>query len=200
MEMFFDPQTHTDRGVPFETVVNGIWRATQDAAVKFDIKSQLIMCFLRHLTEEAAIKTLEASSPHRAKILGVGLDSGEKGNPPEKFKNVFKRSKELGYRLVAHAGEEGGPENIACCVNELKVERIDHGVRAIDSPEMMAELATKKIPLTCCPLSNVKLRVFDKIEDCVAAMRVLVENNVMVTVNSDDPSYFGGYTLDCYMA
>jgi adenosine deaminase len=193
-EIFFDPQTHTARGVPFETVVNGIWRACQDGP----ISAALIMCFLRHLPEEEAIATLEEALPFRDKIIGVGLDSSEVGHPPEKFARVYDRARELGLHLVAHAGEEGPPAYIESALDVLNVERIDHGVRCLESPELVARLVREKVPLTVCPLSNVKLRVFDVMAE--HNLRALLDAGLVATVNSDDPAYFGGYMNDNFIA
>jgi adenine deaminase len=186
-EIFFDPQTHTARGVPFETVINGIWRACQDSP----ISATLIMCFLRHLPEQEAIATLEQALPYRDKIIGVGLDSSEKGHPPEKFARVFARCRELGLHLVAHAGEEGPPAYIATALDLLKVERIDHGVRCLEDTALTARLAREQIALTVCPLSNIKLRVFDDMGQ--HNLITLLDAGLLATVNSDDPAYFGGY-------
>ena len=193
-EIMFDPQTHTARGVPFETVVNGIWRACQDGP----ISATLIMCFLRHLSEEEAIATLEEALPYRDKLMGVGLDSAEVGHPPEKFCRVFERARQLGLRLVAHAGEEGPPAYIESALDVLNVERIDHGVRCIEKPELVARLVREQIALTVCPLSNVKLRVFDTMDR--HNLRALLDAGLVVTVNSDDPAYFGGYINDNFVA
>ncbi len=196
-EIFFDPQTHTDRGVPFGTVINGIHRALKDAKAEWGMSSALIMCFLRHLSEEAAFATLEQSMPYRDKFIGVGLDSSERGHPPEKFAHVFARCKELGLRLVAHAGEEGPPEYIRTALDLLKVERIDHGVRCLEDPALTQRLARDKVPLTVCPLSNIKLRVFDKVAD--HNMLKLLDAGLVATVNSDDPAYFGGYVNENFL-
>lgn len=190
-EIFFDPQTHTDRGVPFATAINGIDRALQDARREWGMSSALIMCFLRHLSEEEAFKTLEQAMPFRDKFIGVGLDSSERGHPPEKFARVFARSKELGLHLVAHAGEEGPPEYIRTALDLLKVERVDHGVRCLEDRELTARLVRDHIPLTVCPLSNIKLRVFDQTKD--HNLLQLLDAGLVATVNSDDPAYFGGY-------
>ena len=186
-EIFFDPQTHTERGVPFDTVVNGIWRACQDGP----ISASLIMCFLRHLPEEEAIATLEEALPYRDKIIGVGLDSSEVGHPPEKFARVFERARTLGLHLVAHAGEEGPPAYIESALDVLNVERIDHGVRCLEAPDLVARLVRERIALTVCPLSNIKLRVFDAMDG--HNLRRLLDAGLAATVNSDDPAYFGGY-------
>jgi len=193
-EIFFDPQTHTARGVPFETVVHGIWRACQEGP----ISASLIMCFLRHLSEEDALATLDAALPYRDKIIGVGLDSSEVGHPPEKFARVFERARGLGLRLVAHAGEEGPPAYIESALDVLKVERIDHGVRSLESPALVARLVREKMALTVCPLSNIKLRVFDAMDS--HNLRTLLDKGLAATVNSDDPAYFGGYMNDNFIA
>ncbi|MEC4723676.1 adenosine deaminase [Noviherbaspirillum sp. CPCC 100848] len=196
-ELFFDPQTHTERGVAFGTVVNGIDRALQDARKEWGLSGALIMCFLRHLSEEEAFATLEQALPYRDKFVGVGLDSSERGHPPEKFARVFARCKELGLRLVAHAGEEGPPDYIRTALDLLKVERIDHGVRCLEDAELTARLARDRVPLTVCPLSNIKLRVFDKVAD--HNLLKLLDAGLVVTVNSDDPAYFGGYVNDNFL-
>jgi adenosine deaminase len=186
-EIFFDPQTHTARGVAMATVIDGIYRACQDSPVS----ATLIMCFLRHLSEEEALATLDAALPHRDKIIGVGLDSSEVGHPPEKFARVFARSRELGLHLVAHAGEEGPPAYIESALDVLHVERIDHGVRVLEDAALTARVAREQIALTVCPLSNTKLRVFDQMTD--HNLVALLDAGLMATVNSDDPAYFGGY-------
>ncbi len=186
-EIFFDPQTHTARGVPFETVISGIWRACQDSPVS----ATLIMCFLRHLSEDDALLTLEASLPYRDKLIGVGLDSSERGHPPEKFARVYERCRQLGLHLVAHAGEEGPPAYIETALDVLNVERIDHGVRCLEDTALTHRLAREQIALTVCPLSNVKLRVFDDMAK--HNLLRLLNEGLAVTVNSDDPAYFGGY-------
>jgi adenosine deaminase len=198
VEPFFDPQTHTVRGVPFETIVSGIAEALADGKGKLGITSRLIMCFLRHLSEESAIETLKFSEQFTDVIYGVGLDSAEMGNPPEKFINVFTKAKGMGYKLVAHAGEEGPASYIWSSLDVLNVQRIDHGIRAIDDPDLMLRLIESQIPLTICPLSNVKLRVFDT----MASHTILdmLDLGVCVTVNSDDPSYFGGYMTENFLA
>jgi adenosine deaminase len=195
-EIFFDPQTHTERGVAFGTVINGIDRALRDARIQWGMSSALIMCFLRHLSEEDAFATLEQALPYRDKFIGVGLDSSERGHPPEKFARVFARCRELGLHLVAHAGEEGPPEYIRTALDVLHVERIDHGVRCLEDAELTQRLAREKMPLTVCPLSNIKLRVFDKTSDHNLVR--LLDAGLMVTVNSDDPAYFGGYVNENY--
>ncbi len=190
-EIFFDPQTHTARGVPIEVVVAGLHRACADAQAEFGISSALILCFLRHLSEEDALQTLEAALPLRDQFIGVGLDSSEVGHPPEKFARVFARCRELGLHLVAHAGEEGPPAYIWSALDVLKVERIDHGVQAAKDAALMRRLADERIALTVCPLSNQKLRVFPDLAD--HNLKQLLDAGLAVTVNSDDPAYFGGY-------
>ena len=198
VEPFFDPQTHTVRGVAFKTIVSGISEALADGKAKLGITSRLIMCFLRHLSEESAIETLKSSEQFTDVIYGVGLDSAEMGNPPEKFINVFSKAKGMGYKLVAHAGEEGPASYIWSSLDVLNVQRIDHGIRAIDDPDLMLRLIESQMPLTICPLSNVKLRVFDT----MASHTILdmLDLGVCVTVNSDDPSYFGGYMTENFLA
>jgi len=198
VEPFFDPQTHTERGIPFETVINGISRALHDGEVKLGITSKLILCFLRHLSEDAAFDTLAQAEPHLEHIVGVGLDSSEKGHPPEKFSRVFAQARESGLLAVAHAGEEGPAEYIWTVINDLKVSRVDHGVRSIDDPELIAYLVETRIPLTVCPLSNTKLRVFDDMSQ--HNILQMLEKGVCVTVNSDDPAYFGGYMTENFEA
>jgi adenosine deaminase len=193
-EIFFDPQTHTARGVAFETAIKGIWRACQDSPVS----ASLIMCFLRHLSEEDALATLEQALPFRDMIIGVGLDSSEVGHPPEKFARVFERARGLGLHLVAHAGEEGPPSYIESALDVLKVERIDHGVRCLDDPQLVQRLVREQMALTVCPLSNIKLRVFDVMGE--HNLRRLLDAGLAATVNSDDPAYFGGYVNDNYLA
>lgn len=190
-EIFFDPQTHTDRGVPFATMFRGILRALEDAQKEWGITSHMIMCFLRHLSEESAFKTLEEALPFKDKIIAVGLDSGEKGNPPSKFERVFEKARSLGFLTVAHAGEEGPPEYIWEALDLLKVKRIDHGVRSIEDLNLLKRLIEEEMPLTVCPLSNLKLKVFDKLSE--HNLKKLLDLGVKVTINSDDPSYFGGY-------
>jgi adenosine deaminase len=197
-EIFFDPQTHTDRGVPFATVINGINRALQRAQDELGMTASLIMCFLRHLSEEEAFATLEQALPHRDKFIGIGLDSSERGHPPEKFANVFTRCRELGLHLVAHAGEEGPPAYIHTALDVLHVERIDHGVRCIEDQALVQRLAREQIALTVCPLSNIKLRVFHSMRD--HNLGKLLESGLAVTINSDDPAYFGGYMNDNFVA
>ncbi len=190
-EIFFDPQTHTARGVPMATVVNGLGRACEAARGRLGVEARLILCFLRHLDEREAFEALEEALPHRDRFIGVGLDSSELGHPPEKFARVFARCRELGLRLVAHAGEEGPAGYVRAALDVLKVERIDHGVRALEDPALVARLVRERIPLTVCPRSNLKLRVFRRMEDHVLGR--LLEAGVAATVSSDDPAYFGGY-------
>lgn len=190
-EIFFDPQTHTARGVDMGVVIAGLKRACDKAQAEFGMTSALILCFLRHLSQEDAFATLEAALPHRAHFIGVGLDSSEVGHPPSKFSRVFARCRALGLRIVAHAGEEGPPPYIWEALNDLKAERIDHGVRSLDDPALVAELARRRTPLTVCPLSNLKLCVVDDLRD--HPMKQLLDAGLCATVNSDDPAYFGGY-------
>ncbi|MFO1413824.1 MAG: adenosine deaminase [Burkholderiales bacterium] len=190
-EIFFDPQTHTDRGIAFATVINGLTRACAQAAAQYGIDASLIMCFLRHLSEEAAFATLEQALPFRDRFIGVGLDSGERGNPPAKFARVFARCRELGLHVVAHAGEEGPPAYIAEALDVLRAERIDHGVRCLEDPALVARLAHERVPLTVCPLSNVKLCVFPDLAH--HPLKRLLDAGLCATANSDDPAYFGGY-------
>jgi adenine deaminase len=197
-EIFFDPQTHTTRGVAFATVIDGIHRALQDAKAQWGMSGALIMCFLRHLSEEDAFATLEQALPYRDKFIGIGLDSSERGHPPEKFTRVFARCKELGFHLVAHAGEEGPPEYIRTALDVLHVERIDHGVRCLEDADLTQRLAREKIALTVCPLSNIKLCVFDRMQH--HNFKQLIDAGLTLTVNSDDPAYFGGYVNDNFIA
>jgi adenosine deaminase len=198
VEIFFDPQTHTSRGVPFRIAFEGIHAALSEGARKLGISAFLVMCFLRHLSEEDAFATVEQALPYRDRIVGVGLDSSERGHPPSKFARVFARCRELGWRVVAHAGEEGPPAYITEALDILKAERIDHGVRCLEDPAVVARLAAEQIPLTVCPLSNVKLRVFPSLEQ--HNLRQLMAAGLRVTVNSDDPAYFGGYVNENYRA
>ena len=190
-EIFFDPQTHTERGVAFSTVIDGLSRACEAAREQFGIRSALILCFLRHLPEEAAFATLEEALPYRDRFIGVGLDSGEVGNPPEKFTRVFAKARELGLHVVAHAGEEGPPAYVWGALDALGAERIDHGVKSLQDPALAARLAREKIPLTVCPLSNLKLCVFPDLRQ--HNLRELLDAGLAAMVNSDDPAYFGGY-------
>ena len=196
-EIFFDPQTHTSRGVKFSTVVNGISRALEDGRKQLNISSHLIMCFLRHLDEEAAMEDLKAALEYKDKIIGVGLDSSELGNPPSKFKNVFARAHKEGFLTVAHAGEEGPADYIWEALNMLDVMRIDHGVKSLDDDKLVAELVKTQMPLTVCPLSNLKLKVVTDLKD--HPIKKMLDKDLMVTINSDDPSYFGGYVNQNYL-
>jgi len=195
-EIFFDPQTHTLRGVPFESVVNGISRALADGQEKLAISSRLILCFLRHLSADEALRALAQALPYKKHIAAVGLDSSEVGNPPSKFAHVFERAREEGFLTVAHAGEEGPPQYVYEALDVLKVSRVDHGVRSEEDPALLARLVSEKMPLTVCPLSNVKLKVVPRIED--HNLKRLLDAGVCVTVNSDDPAYFGGYIAANY--
>lgn len=201
-EIMFDPQTHTDRGIAIETVFAGIARALRETRASTGITSCLILSFLRHLPEAEAFATLAAALPLREQYkdlwIGIGLDSGERGNPPEKFARVFARCKEMGFRLVAHAGEEGPPDYVRDALDLLHVERIDHGVRSEEDPVLLQRLINEQIPLTVCPLSNLKLCVVPGLQHHNLAR--MLRNGVMVTVNSDDPAYFGGYVADNYIA
>ena len=197
-EIFFDPQTHTDRGVAFETVVTGIRRALVDGRERLAITSGLILCFLRDLSAEAAQKTLEQARPFRDWLLGVGLDSAERDNPPVKFKAVFERARDWGLRAVAHAGEEGPPDYIRQALDVLKAERIDHGVRCEEDAGLVDRLVAEQVPLTVCPLSNVKLRVFPSLAR--HNLKRLLDRGLCVTVNSDDPAYFGGSVEENFRA
>ncbi len=193
-ELFFDPQTHTARGVSMDVVIKGLHRACVDAQTELGVSGSLIMCFLRHLSEQDAFETLEQALPYRDKIIGIGLDSGEVGNPPEKFARVFARCRELGFHLVAHAGEEGPPAYVWTALDVLKVERIDHGVQSSKDPALMQRLAKDRIALTVCPLSNLKLCVFPDLAS--HNLKHLLDAGLAATVNSDDPAYFGGYMND----
>lgn len=197
-EIFFDPQGHTARGIPFATVVGGITRALDDAQARYDMSSRLIMCFLRHLSEEEAEATLDEARPWLDRIDGVGLDSSEVGHPPAKFQRVFARARDLGLRLVAHAGEEGPPEYVHEALDLLGVDRIDHGNRSLEDEALVARLADDAMCLTVCPLSNLKLCVVD---DMTAhPLKTMLDAGLLATVNSDDPSYFGGYVNANYTA
>lgn len=197
VEIFFDPQTHTDRGVSLATVVDGICGALQDGAARLGITHRLIMCFLRHLSADAAMQTLQSALVFKDRIHAVGLDSSEVGHPPSKFLRVFDRARAEGFLTVAHAGEEGPPDFIWQALDLLKVERIDHGVRCLEDPALVERLAEEQVPLTVCPLSNVKLRVFDRLED--HNLKQLLDAGICATVNSDDPAYFGGYIGENYL-
>lgn len=191
VEIFFDPQGHTSRGISFATVIHGIHRALEQAESRFDISSRIIMCFLRHLDEADAQRTLQAAAEFRHLIAGVGLDSSESGNPPEKFERVFAQAREQGYHIVAHAGEEGPPAYIKQALDLLKVERIDHGNTAMQEAALVKRLADEQIPLTVCPLSNLKLCVVNTLAQ--HPLREMLDHGLRVTINSDDPAYFGGY-------
>jgi len=190
-EIFFDPQTHTDRGIKFDIVINGIYKALQKAEKEFDLSFKIIMCFLRHLDEKAGFEILDQALNHKDKIFGVGLDSSEMGNPPSKFEKLFKKALENHFITVAHAGEEGPPEYIWQALNLLSVKRIDHGVQCLKDEKLVEKLVENQIPLTVCPLSNIKLKVFNKLKD--HNLKKMLDKNLMVMVNSDDPAYFGGY-------
>ena len=190
-EIFFDPQTHVNRGIDFDTVINGIHKALQKANEEFNLTSKIIMCFLRHLDEASGFKILDQALIHKDKIVGVGLDSSEVGNPPKKFEKLFKKAIEKGFLTVAHAGEEGPPEYIWQALNLLKVKRIDHGVQCFHDKKLVQKLRDEQIPLTVCPLSNIKLRVFNKLEE--HNLKKMLNKELMVMINSDDPAYFGGY-------
>ncbi len=197
-EIFFDPQTHTGRGVPFETVIGGLRHALQDGERQLGITSKIIMCFLRHLTSEEAAGTLRQSLPFREWITGVGLDSSEVNHPPEKFKSVFDEARDRGFLTVAHAGEEGPPEYIWQALEQLRVSRIDHGVRCVEDARLVEKLVAEQVPLTVCPLSNVKLRVFNSVAE--HNLKRMLDLGLCVTVNSDDPAYFGGYIVENFLA
>ncbi|EOC1766273.1 adenosine deaminase [Vibrio fluvialis] len=197
-EIFFDPQTHTARGIAFETVINGITQALEKGQQELGISSQLIMCFLRHLSEADAMLTLQQALPYKDKIVGVGLDSSEQGHPPEKFLQVFRQAREAGFIAVAHAGEEGPALNIRNAIDLLGVQRVDHGVRCVEDAALVQELKQTRMPLTVCPLSNLKLKVFTEMEQ--HNIVDLLRQGLCVTINSDDPAYFGGYMTDNFMA
>jgi adenosine deaminase len=197
-ELFFDPQTHTDRGVPFERVIRGLHRACVAAQAQLGVSASLILCFLRHLSEEAAFKTLDEALPFRELFIGVGLDSAERGHPPEKFARVFAKCRALGLHLVAHAGEEGPPAYIWSALDVLQVQRIDHGVRSVEDAALMQRLAAEGVPLTVCPLSNVKLCVYAQMAQ--HQLPALLAAGLKATVNSDDPAYFGGYMNANFLA
>ncbi len=198
VEIFFDPQGHTERGVAFETVIAGITRALDDARTSYGISSKLILCFLRHLSEAEAEATLDEALPYLDRIDGVGLDSSEVGHPPAKFERVFARARSLGLKIVAHAGEEGPPAYVHEALDLLKVDRIDHGNRSLEDPALVARLAAEGMCLTVCPLSNLKLCVVERLED--HPLRTMLDAGLVATVNSDDPSYFGGYVNANYLA
>lgn len=197
-EIFFDPQTHTDRGIPFATVIEGLLSAMAEAEDKHGLTSKLILCFLRHLDEDAAFATLEAAEPWLDRIAGVGLDSSEVGHPPEKFARVFARARDKGLKIVAHAGEEGPPEYVHQALEILKIDRLDHGNRSLEDPVLTAHLARTGMTLTVCPLSNLKLCVIDDMTQ--HPIDRMLRTGLRATINSDDPAYFGGYVVDNYLA
>jgi len=197
-EIFFDPQTHTDRNIPFETILNGITSALKRGQTELGISSQLILSFLRHLSAESAMETLQQALPFREQIVGVGLDSSELGHPPSKFVKVFDEARRHGFRVVCHAGEEGPPEYITEALDLLHAERIDHGVRCMEDPALVSRLAEEQIPLTTCPLSNIRLCVFKTMQE--HPLKQMLDAGLMVTVNSDDPPYFGGYVNENFAA
>ena len=198
VEIFFDPQTHTERGIAFETVITGIYQALSDGSRDLNISFCLIMCFLRHLPESEAMETLSQALAFKDKITAIGLDSSESGHPPSKFTRVFEKARKQGFITVAHAGEEGPAEYIWEAIQDLKVQRIDHGVRALEDKSLINELKRRQIPLTICPLSNIKLCVFKNMHE--HSFKTLFDQGLCVTVNSDDPAYFGGYVVENYLA
>lgn len=198
VEIFFDPQTHTDRGISFDTVIKGIYRALREGEHTLGITSHVILCFLRHLDEDAAFKTLMQALPYKDWIIAVGLDSSESGHPPEKFRRVFARARAEGFLTVAHAGEEGPPEYIWQALDMLEVKRVDHGVRCEEDAVLLERLAKSRVPLTVCPLSNLKLCVFKQLSD--HNLKRLLDKGLCVTINSDDPAYFGGYMNENFIA
>ncbi len=197
-EMFFDPQTHTSRGVPFRTVISGLDRARRKARRELGMSTGLILCFLRHLPESSAMETLDSALGHKSSIIAVGLDSSEKGNPPSKFRRVFSRARGMGLKSVAHAGEEGPASYVRDAMDSLRARRIDHGNRSLDDARLVSSLVRRKIPLTLCPLSNLRLAVIRRMDE--HPLREMMERGLMVTVNSDDPAYFGGYIAENYAA
>ena len=201
-EIFFDPQTHINRGISFDIVINGIYKALQKAKREFNLTSKIIMCFLRHLDETSGFKMLDKALLHKNKIVGVGLDSSEIDNPPRKFEKLFKKAIEKGFLTVAHAGEEGPPEYIWEALNLLKAKRIDHGIQCLHDEKLVERLRNDQIPLTVCPLSNIKLCVFNKLDE--HNLKKMLDQELMVMVNSDDPAYFGGYInknlIECQVA
>ena len=198
VEVFFDPQTHTDRGVPFATVIAGIRKALDDGKAKYGMTSGLILCFLRHLSEEAAFDTLKQAENHMDGIIGVGLDSSELGHPPSKFERVFEAARNNGLKLVAHAGEEGPPDYVYEALDLLHIDRLDHGNRALEDARLVERLVSEKITLTVCPLSNLKLCVVDQLAD--HPLKQMLDLGLRATVNSDDPAYFGGYVAQNYVS
>ncbi|MEU6989476.1 adenosine deaminase [Streptomyces sp. NPDC046465] len=197
-EIFFDPQAHTARGIPIGTVVEGLCRALDRSEERHGISTRLIMCFLRDQSADSALETLTAAEPHLHRIIGIGLDSAEVGHPPAKFQKVYEAAAARGLRLVAHAGEEGPPAYITEALDVLRVERIDHGLRCMEDPQLVERLVRDRVPLTLCPLSNVRLRAIDVLEDHPLAR--MLDAGLMCTVNSDDPAYFGGYVDDTFHA
>ena len=197
-EIFFDPQTHTSRGISFGSVVNGIYKAMKDAKTKFGISSKLILCFLRHLSEEDAIETFKESLTYKHLITGYGLDSSELGHPPSKFKNVFAKIKKAGFKIVAHAGEEAPAQYIKEAIDLLKIDRIDHGNTVLNDNILIKEIVKRQIPLTLCPLSNLKLAVIDEMKN--QPVKKMLDKNILATINSDDPAYFGAYLSENYLA
>lgn len=197
-EVFFDPQAHLERGIPFETQITGIHRALTDGQAKLGISFRIIMSFLRHLSEESAFETLEYAMPYLDRIDGIGLDSSEMGHPPEKFQRVFKKCRNLGLRITAHAGEEGPPDYVWQAINQLEIQRIDHGNRALEDATLTALIAEKELTLTVCPLSNKRLQVID--DWSKHPLPVMLAKGLKVTINSDDPAYFGGYVNDNFHA
>ncbi|HEY9732742.1 MAG TPA: adenosine deaminase [Drouetiella sp.] len=197
-EIFFDPQAHTQRGVPFRTVIDGLWAAVKDSKKNFGISTKMIMCFLRDLSAESAMETLDQAIPFGERIVAVGLDSAEVGNPPSKFTDVFAKARANGFEATAHAGEEGPAEYVWEALNILKVKRIDHGVRSMEDPNLVRHLVENATPLTVCPLSNIKLRVFDKMKD--HNIKKMLNAGLKATINSDDPAYFGGYIAENFQS
>ena len=197
-EIFFDPQGHTERGIAFKTVIDGLWRALKDGERELGLTASLILCFLRHLDEASAQRTLDEALPWRERIVGIGLDSSEKGHPPSKFQRVFARARGMGLKAVAHAGEEGPADYVREALDLLKVDRIDHGNRSLDDPDLVARLAREKMPLTVCPLSNLRLCVVPDMAQ--HPLKQMLAAGLRATVNSDDPAYFGGYITENFLA